>query len=135
MKTSITTLLASLVISLSASAAPHLLIETTISKHKANGDKELLGQPSVIIESGNQGSIESGKLKYALTPTLDANGTVEIEAVITERNGEKVRTIAKPRMIVELGKVAEIKVGELSFTVQPSLAKRPKARQNIPRNA
>lgn len=126
MKSFISTLIASIVISLSASGAPLLLIETTISKHNVKGGKELLSKPSVILESGNQGSIESGKHNYSLTPILLANGKVEIQAVITERNGEKTRTIAKPRKIVELGKVISIRIGKLVFTAKPSLAKKLK---------
>lgn len=123
MRTTIGTFIASIVIPLSASGAPQLLISTTISKHDAKGDTELLSKPSIIIESGNQGIIESGKREYIITPTLRDNGTVDIQTVITESRGKETATLSKPRMIVELGKIAQVRIGQLVFTAQPSISK------------
>ncbi len=123
MKSAISTLLATIFISLSASAAPMLLIETSIAEPNAKGEKDILSKPCILVESGKQATINSGKLEYSLTPTLRDNGTVDIETVITERNGKETTTHAKPRMIVELGKSAVVTHGQLLFTVKPSIRK------------
>ena len=123
MKSSVITLLATIFISFSASAAPMLLIETSIAEPNAKGEKDILSKPSIIVESGKQATINFGTLKYSLIPTLRDNGTVDIETVITERNGKETTTLAKPRMIVELGKSAEVTLGQVSFTAKPSIRK------------
>lgn len=124
MKTFLGTLVASIVLAFSACGSQQLLLETTLSKHDAKGGCEVLGKPSVVVESGCEGCIEHGRYRYSLTPTLRADGTVDIRAVITRREGGEVRTIATPRMIVGMGKVAEVRMGELGFTAQPSLARK-----------
>jgi len=123
MKTTISTLLATLAITFTASAAPTLRIETSIAGLSAKGAREVLSKPTVIVESGKNATIKHGNLEFSLTPTLCDNGTVDIQTVITEHKGKNAETLATPRMIVQLGKVAEIKIGQIAFTAQPSLAK------------
>lgn len=123
-KTFLSTFVASISLALSAFGSQQLLLETTLSKHDAKGGSEVLGKPSLVLESGREGCIVHGRYRYVLTPTLRADGTVDIRAVITRRDGDEVSTVATPRMIVGLGKLAEVRIGDLGFTAQPSLAKK-----------
>ncbi len=123
MKSAVITFLATIVATLSASALPALLLEASIAKQTAHGATEVLSQPNVIVESGKQATIRSGKLEYSLTPKLLDNGTVDIQAVITEYHGEKAVVLAKPRMIVEPGKEGSLTMEQRVFTIRASLAK------------
>jgi hypothetical protein len=123
MKTTVTSLLATIAMAFTASASPSLLVETTITENHAKGGKDVLAAPSITVESGKQASIQVGKLEYAVTPTLLDNGTVDLRAVLTERDGEKVDRLAAPQIKAKLGKVAEIQIGDLTFTTKTSLAK------------
>ena len=123
MKTSINTLLATIAIALTASASPTLLVETTITEHHAKGGKDVLAAPRITVESGKQAIIQVGKLEYAITPTLLDDGTVDLRAILTERDGEKADELAAPRIKAELGQVAEIQIGQLAFTTKTSFAK------------
>jgi len=63
-------------------------------------------------------------LEYAVTPTLLDNGTVDVRAVLTERNdGKKAEKLAAPRIKARLGEKAEIRVGNVAFQTTTSLAK------------
>lgn len=123
MKNTICTLLTSILLTLTASAAPTLFVETSITQVNAKGVKEVLAAPSLAVESGKLATIQVGKLEYSITPTLLDNGTVDLRAVLTERNGEKKDQLAAPRINAGLGKVAEIKVGQIAITTKTSLAK------------
>ena len=122
MKKTLSCTLASIAITLTAAASPLLSIEMTI----ATAREGIVSRPSVFVQSGNRAVISSGgqqsELTCALTPTLLDNGTVDIQAVITQREGKKSDRHAR-RMLVQLGKLAKVKVGELVFTAKPTLAK------------
>ena len=77
MKTTIITLLATIVISLAASAAPDLLFETAFTYHAKDG-KDVLTTRRVTVESGKPVIIRIGTTQYTLTPTLLKDGTVEL---------------------------------------------------------
>ena len=123
MKTAINTLLATIVITVTASASPALLVETTITKHHTKGGKDVLTTPHITVESGKQAIIQVGKLEYAVTPTLLDDGTVDLRAILTERNGKKADVLAAPRINAKLGQVAEMQTGQLAITTKTSLAK------------
>jgi hypothetical protein len=123
MKTTVTSLLATIAMAFTASAAPTLLVETTITENHANGGPDVLKAPAISVESGKQATVKIGKLEYAVTPTLLDNGTVDLRAVLTERDGEKADRLAAPQIKAKLGKVAEIQIGDLTFTTKTSLAK------------
>ena len=123
MKTTINTLLATILITLTASASPALLVETTITEHHTKGGKDVLASPSITVESGKQAIIQVGKLEYAVTPTLLDDGTVDLRAVLTERDGKNADRLAAPQIKSKLGQVAEIQIGQLAFTTKTSLAK------------
>ncbi len=106
-----------------ASALSALLVETTIAEINAKGEKSVLTAPRVIVESGKQAVIRVGSLEYAVTPTLLGDGTVDLRATLTKRDGKKADQIAAPRIIAKLGQTAEIKVGTLAFKAKTSLAK------------
>ena len=123
MKPILSTLLASIAITLTAAASPSLRIESTI----ATDGEHIVSRPTIIVQSGEQAIISSGdqesELTCALTPTLLDNGTVDIRVVITQRKGKKTDTLANPRIKVQLGELAKIQSGKLVFTAKPSLAK------------
>ena len=123
MKTTIITLLATIVITLTASASPALLVETTITEHHANGGKDVLLAPSITVESGKQASMQVGKFDYAVTPNLLNDGTVDLRAILTKHNGMKTDMLATPSIKAQLGEVAEIQIDQLAFTTKTSLAK------------
>lgn len=121
MKTVIITFLASLALAVSATAAPMLRVETTI----APDGGQAVSAPSVVVESGKMASIEIGNqesaLTLAITPTLLDNGQADIKTVITQRKGKQTDTLAAPRLLVQLGKLAKIEIGKLVFTAKPTL--------------
>lgn len=121
MKSTLHSLLVSLALALPAAAAPALRIETTI----ATRGERIVSRPTVVVESGKQATLSSGdeqsELTCALTPTLLADGTVDVQAVITQRHGKKTDKLASPRLHLQLGQVAKVQVGELTFTAKASL--------------
>jgi hypothetical protein len=123
MKTTINTLLATIVVTLTASASPALLVETTITEHHAKGGKDVLMAPRLTVESGKQASIQAGKLEYAVTATLLSDGTVDLSTTLTERDGKKADKLTAPRIIAKPGQVAKIEIGQLAITTKTSLAK------------
>lgn len=125
MKTSISTLLASIAFALTASAAPTLLVETTITKPEIKDGRDIrrVIQLSMKVESGSKAIMRAGALEYALTPTLLDDGTVDLRAILTERDGKKADKLAAPRIKAKLGQLAKIQIGQLGFTTKTSLAK------------
>lgn len=121
MKTTINTLLATIGFVLTASASPTLLVEATISKHDAKSGRDI--QVSMKVESGNKAMMKLGELEYAVTPTLLDDGTVDLRAVLTERNGKKVDSLSAPRTKAKLGQVTEIQIGQIALKTKASLAK------------
>lgn len=123
MKTTLSFILASIAITLTAVASPSLRVDITV----ATGGDRIVSRPTIMTQSGKQAVISSGdqesELTIALTPTLHENGTVDIQSVITQRKGKKMDRLAVPRIVVQLNKFARIQVGELVFTAKPSLAK------------
>jgi hypothetical protein len=124
MKTAITTLLTTIAMTLSASASPALLVETTITEQHTNGNrgKDVLAAPRITVESGKKATIRVGKLEYTVTPTLLDDGTVELRAVLTEHNAKKADKLAEPRITAKLGQIAEIQVGPFALATKASLA-------------
>jgi type II secretory pathway component HofQ len=123
MKTAITTLLTAIAITLSASASPALLVETTITEQHPKGGKDVLAAPRITVESGKKATIRVGKLEYTVTPTLLDDGTIDLRAVLTEHNAKKADKLAEPRIIAKLGQIAEIQVGSFALATKTSLAK------------
>ena len=62
MKTTVTSLLATIAMAFTASAAPTLLVETTITENHANGGPDVLKAPAISVESGKQATVKIGKL-------------------------------------------------------------------------
>lgn len=123
MKTAIIALLSTIVASVTASASQALLVQTTIIKHDDKGRPDVCSAPSITVESGKQAIIQVGKLEYAVTPTLLDDGTVDISAILTEREGEKSDKLAAPRIKTKLGEAAQIEIGQYTFATKTSLAK------------
>lgn len=122
MKTTLTSLLAYLAIGLTAAASPTLRIDMTV----ATSGNRVVSKPSVFVHSGNRAVITSGsqvsELTCALTPTLLDKDTVAIQTVITQREGKKSDRHTR-RIVVQLGKLAQVKVGKLILTVKPTLVR------------
>jgi hypothetical protein len=127
MKTSIIALIATIVSAVTACASPALLVETTITEQHAKGGPDVLSAPSIKVESGEQATVQIGirdhEIVYAVTPTLLDDGTVDISAILTKRDGEKSDKLAAPRIKAKLGEAAEIQIGQQTFTTKTSLAK------------
>ena len=123
MKTTITTLLATIAIPFAASASPALILETKITQHHASGGPDVMKAPPLSTESGKQAVIKVGNLEYAVTPTLLEDGSVDLNAVLTQRNGDKADVLTAPTIKATIGQAAEIKIGDLTFATTTSLAK------------
>jgi hypothetical protein len=123
MKTAIIALLSTIVAAVTASASQALLVQTTFIKHDDKGRPDVFLAPSITVESGKQAIIQVGKLEYAVTPTLLDDGTVDISAILTEREGKKSDKLAAPCIKTKLGEAAEIQIGEWTFATKTSLAK------------
>ena len=121
MKTTITTLLAAIAIPLAVSASPALILETTITEHHPCGGLDVLKVPKITTESGKQAVVIVGNLEYAVTPTLLDDGTVDLRAVITERNGDKPDVLTAPAIKARIGQVAQIKIGDITYATKTSL--------------
>ena len=117
-------LLAILFISAQAFAAPaNLLVETTITEHHETGGPDVLKVPNIYTESGKQAVVQVGKLEYTVTPALLDDGTIDLRAVLTERNGDKADVLAAPTIKTKIGQVAEIRIGDLAIETKTSVAK------------
>jgi len=79
--------------------------------------------PPLSTESGKQAVIKVGNLEYAVTPTLLEDGLVDLNAVLTQRNGDKADVLTAPTIKAPIGQAAEIKIGDLTFATTTSLAK------------
>lgn len=132
MKTAIIALLSTIVAVVTASASPTLRVETTFTEHHANGGQEVLKKaPAIWVVSGKQatlilaerGTLKKSELEYAVTPTLLDDGTVDINAILTERDGEKADKLAAPRIKAKLGEAVEIQIGQYTVATKTSLAK------------
>jgi hypothetical protein len=116
-------LLSILFISAQALAAPtNLLVETTITEHHEAGGPDVLKVPHIYTESGKQAVVQVGKLEYAVTPSLLDDGTIDLRAVLTERNGDKADVLAAPTIKTKIGQVAEIRIGDLAIETKTSVA-------------
>jgi hypothetical protein len=128
MKTALSAILACIAITVSAAASPAVRIDATI----ATDGEHVVMRPSFIVQSGKQAKMTSdqhkqgkgpiSELTCAVTATLLDNGSVDIQTVITQREGKKTDTLTG-RIVAQLGKVAKLQVGELVLTATPSLAK------------
>lgn len=122
MKTTLSTILASIALALTAAASPSVRIDMTV----ATSGGRIMHRPVLVAQSGKQATISTGRQEsvftIALTPTLLDNGAVDIQTAITQREGKKVDRHAT-RIVVPLGKFAKFKVGELVVTATPTLAK------------
>ena len=123
MKTTISTLFALAVCTVTAAASPALSVETTISEHHPDGTQSVLASPHITVESGKQASIQINQLEYAVTPTLLTDGSVEMHAVLTKYEGEKVTTLFSPTITAKLDQVAEIQKDQLALKTKATLAK------------
>jgi len=121
MKTTINALLATIAISLTASASPALLVETTVTEHQVNGGKDVM--TSFTAESGKQAIIRFDKLEYAVTPTLLDDGAVDLSVTVTQGGDKKTDSLLVPTIKTKLGNVAEIQIGQVALTMKTSLAK------------
>ena len=116
-------LLSILFISAQAFAAPtNLFVETTITEHHEAGGPDVLKVPHIYTESGKQAVVQVGKLEYAVTPSLLDDGTIDLRAVLTERNGDKADVLAAPTIKTKIGQVAEIRIGDLAIETKTSVA-------------
>lgn len=79
--------------------------------------------PQISTESGKQAVIQVGTLEYAVTPVLLDDGTVDFRAVVTVRHGDESDVLAAPAIKAKIDQVAEIRIGDLTFTTRTSLAK------------
>lgn len=119
MKTPITALLATTLITFTASASQQLLLESTVTENHAKGDPELISVPRITVESGKPANIQVGNLGYTLIPTLHYDGMVDIRVVMTDHKDGKVQKIASPRLTTKLGEVAVVQIGQKTSR-QPS---------------
>jgi hypothetical protein len=117
-------LLSILCVSAQAYATPaNLLVETTITEHHETGGRDVLKVPPIYTESGKQAVVQVGKLEYTVTPALLDDGTIDLRAVLTERNGDKADVLAAPTIKTKIGQVAEIRIGDLAIETKTSVAK------------
>lgn len=123
MKATIAALVASIAVPFLASASPLLLLETTITEHHESGGPDVMKVPQISTESGKQAVIQVGTLEYAVTPVLLDDGTVDFRAVVTVRHGDESDVLAAPAIKAKIDQVAEIRIGDLTFTTRTSLAK------------
>ena len=121
MNTTINILLAIIAITLTASAEPNLLIETIITEQHAPAEPAIISRPRVLTTSGQEAIIQKGTLEYTVTATLLDNGNIDVRAVLTDKH--KDEKLATTRIESQLGKVAELQVGQFAFHTKTSLAK------------
>ena len=121
MKTTINILLAFIASSLTAFAAPNLLIETIITEQHAPAEPQIISRPTVLTTSGQEAIIQTGTLEYTVTATLLDNGNIDVRAALTDKH--KDEKLATTRIEIQLGKVAELQVGPFAFHTKTSLAK------------
>ena len=121
MKTTINILLAIIATTLTASTEPNQVNETIITEQHDPAEPEIILRPTFLTTSGQEGIIQTGTLEYAVTATLLDNGNIDVRAVLTDKH--KDEKLATTRIEMQLGKVAQLQVGQFAFHTKTSLAK------------
>jgi hypothetical protein len=98
--------------------SPNLLIETVITEQRIPAEVKVF---SVWTVSGKQAIIQSGTLEYAVTASVLDDGTVDVRAVLTDK--QKNKKLATTRINAQLGNVSELEVGQFAFKTKTALAK------------
>ena len=115
----LTTLLAMTAITFECAAAPTLVIDAVISKNA----KEVYREPALFVENGGCAVMHAEKLDYSMTPILGERDTVVVHVVITLTTDGKTKTIAEPRIAMQLGKEAKIQINDVALSIKVSPAK------------
>ena len=98
------------------------MVKMVLLERSAAGDKTLMA-PLMFTPSGKQATIKSGKFEYDITPVLHDDGTVEVSAILTERDGKGTHQIVDQRIRAKLDHATEVRVGNLVFQTTTSLVK------------
>jgi type II secretory pathway component HofQ len=124
MKTAIITLFATLAMTASGTAAPQYLVESTVVTRNARGEERLTA-PRVVVGNGQQATIQIGdRIKYAVTPEVRDNGTVDLSLVLIESSyTNKTEKLTGFRVTTRLGKETQMRIGKREFTTRTSLPK------------
>ena len=121
MKPTICTLASLLAVTLTASATPSILLETIISEEHAPAQPEIISRPTVLAISGEKAIIQTGSIEYVMIATLLEAGSIDIRTVLTDKaTGKK---LAITHIDTQLGKVAELQVGQWIFQTKATLGK------------
>ena len=123
MKTIITTLIAVIALSHSASAAPGadaprpIIISSLLYEHNEDGEIKVLGKANVFIMDGQRGVITIEKRHIALTPTLLDDGRVLINMVLSDCLGEEINKVFEQELVARLDQMATFSNGEITFVM------------------
>jgi len=120
MKSAIHTLFAIIISGVTASAAPTLLVETTITERAT---KKVLAQPHLAIESGKQSIIVAGDFEYRVTPTLTADGRISFKAALLRGHGKKAELIQEADVLLRPGQAFDYKVDKVDLSNKITLQK------------
>ena len=122
MSTITAALLASILVIFAPSDAPKLLLDTTITRVSPTDGNRIITKPRIFVTSGKSATVTTANLEYVITPTIRADATVGLRAVLTVRNHNKEVEFAA-RLNTELGETTELRLGEFNITTTTSIVK------------
>ncbi len=105
--------------SIFSAAATPIFINATISKD----GKEVFNEPAIAVEGGGHTVIHVGKTDFMMSPALDESGRAVVKLIVTQRDGERVKTVSNPTIFILLGKTAKVEVLNFVLSIKVAAAK------------
>ena len=107
-----------------AAAAPRLIVDTVVTDTDAHGKDRVLARFHLLTLNKKQIVMPTGSRRYAVTPTLRPDGTVDLSHTMTHPNykGESV-TIGPYHQNEPLGETSEVSFGSITYATKVAKAK------------
>ncbi len=114
-------------VSLAHAAAPQLVVEITLTEQLAQGAPQILASPRLAVVSGQNATVRTGEIEVNLTPTLQNDGSVDMQMVVTRyMPNNQVVTLSHPRLNAKMGQPSQIQVGQWTVDIMAKAAEQSK---------
>ena len=124
MKTCLYSLFISVALVTTTSAAPKLILDTLVTDADGHGKDRVLAHFHVLTKNRKKTVLLVGKYRYAVTPILRDDGSVDVVAFMTHPNNQgKDWTIGPYKQNGPLGEPRNISFGSTTYAAKVSLAK------------
>lgn len=118
------TLLTSIALIATASAAPKLIVDTVVTDSDGHGNDKVVAHFHVLTKNGKEAVMPVGKNRYAVTPVL--HGDRSVDAVVyyshPNQNGN-ISRLGPYKQTSSLGERRNISFGMVTYATKVSAAK------------